>query len=81
MAGRLREVEAEFRGGELTALRIEGEGPFEVDCGDGVRLEQARAVRGVAARNQARRSLFGHDALRVYDLADLENRRIVPLKN
>ena len=35
VAGRVREVEVEFRAGELAALHIEGEGPFEVDCGAG----------------------------------------------
>ena len=40
VAGRVREVEAEFRGDELAALRIEGEGPFAVNYGEGVRVGQ-----------------------------------------
>jgi hypothetical protein len=43
VAGRVREVEAEFHDGELTGLRIEGEGPFEVDC-EGAAVESARAA-------------------------------------
>jgi hypothetical protein len=41
IAGRVREVEAEFKDGELTGLRIEGEGPFEVDCAEGAGVEWA----------------------------------------
>jgi hypothetical protein len=41
VAGRVREIEAEFQDGELTGLRIEGEGPFEVDCGEAAGVERA----------------------------------------
>ncbi|HBI46017.1 MAG TPA: hypothetical protein DDY78_24650 [Planctomycetales bacterium] len=44
IAGRVREVEAEFHDGELIGLRIEGEGPFEVDCSEGAGMESARAA-------------------------------------
>ena len=47
VTGRVREVDAEFRGGVLTGLRIEGEGPFAVDRGDGVRVEQTTGWCGV----------------------------------
>ena len=48
MAGKVREIEAEFQDGELTGLRIEGEGPFEVDCGEETQAEPT--LRLVAAR-------------------------------
>ncbi len=43
VAGRVREVEAEFRDGELAALHIRGEGPFEVDCSGAVRRTHSAA--------------------------------------
>jgi hypothetical protein len=43
VAGCVREVEAEFQDGELTGLRIEGDGPFEVDC-ESAAVESSRAA-------------------------------------
>ncbi len=41
ITGKVREVEAEFDNNELIGLRIEGEGPFDVECGDEAAVEPA----------------------------------------
>jgi hypothetical protein len=42
ITGRVREVEAEFHGEEMTGLRVESEGPFDVDCRHGAPMELTR---------------------------------------
>jgi hypothetical protein len=49
VAGRLREVEARFHGGELVRLRVEAEGPVTVDppeCAEVLRAENVHAAAG-----------------------------------
>jgi hypothetical protein len=64
LAGRLREVEVRYVRGELAALRLEGEGPFEVVHRNGTPLVQAGGPWWVAATGQPTR--LGGELLSAY---------------